>query len=284
MTKKLISGSCLFLVTILLLQVYQELVLLPRQTVTYQISMISYFLMFFGVELFYVCLGFLMTTMIRSHLERKVYWRIGLWMGLIPIILFVMMNLIYWMTLGSKDPWILSLRDVLYRCLLYPETFVVFGVLTGLGIPLDHQEVRSRSLSRIVVVSVMMLLIMTLEIYHQIHLADFPFPRYAIRQFPLWIAFVFRPLFYIGLGMLIMEGLLFQRSIQHHLPWLKWLGVALTGVTILSGLCILLGFERSLMFLKIYAIPEVFTVGGILLGCGLHSQRRQAKGHMEYLT
>ena len=63
MTKKLISGSCLFLVTILLLQVYQELVLLPRQTVTYQISMISYFLMFFGVELFYVCLGFLMTTM-----------------------------------------------------------------------------------------------------------------------------------------------------------------------------------------------------------------------------
>ena len=119
MTKKLISGSCLFLVTILLLQVYQELVLLPRQTVTYQISMISYFLMFFGVELLYVCLGFLMTTMIRSHLERKVYWRIGLWMGLIPIILFVMMNLIYWMTLGSKDPWILSLRDVLYRCLLY---------------------------------------------------------------------------------------------------------------------------------------------------------------------
>ena len=81
-----------------------------------------------------------------------------------------------------------------------------------------------------------------------------------------------------------MEGLLFQRSIQHHLPWLKWLGVALTGVTILSGLWILLGFERSLMFLKIYAIPEVFTVGGILLGCGLHSQRRQAKGYMEYLT
>ncbi len=142
MTKKLISGSCLFLVTILLLQVYQELVLLPRQTVTYQISMISYFLMFFGVELFYVCLGFLMTTMIRSHLERKVYWRIGLSMGLIPIILFVMVESDLLDDLRIEGSLDIKSSRCLISMLALSETFVVFGVLTGLGIPLDHQEVR----------------------------------------------------------------------------------------------------------------------------------------------
>ena len=133
MTRKLCIGSAGLIFIMLCLMVFYKLILVPEQSLTYQLYPVAVFIGYFGTPLFYTCIGLLSIIMLRKCYPRFALPRIFTWLGLLMIISYVLMNVIYLSLPSSQDTLYLNFRNAMYSIGIFPQLLTVSGIFIGLG-------------------------------------------------------------------------------------------------------------------------------------------------------
>lgn len=275
MTKKLCIGSAWFIFSMLCLTVYHKLVIIPEQIATYRLSPISIFVGYFGTQLLYVCAGLISTIMIRKCYPRVALPRIFTWLGLLMIISYVLMNVIYLSLPSSQDTLYLSFRNVLHPFWLYPQLLTVSGIFTGLGVSMDQKADMLQQRSKVMIPVILLLLCILYEVVFQYNVTYHD--PFTIPHLPFLIqirGFFVHPLFYISLGTLIMDGLFTYWVCPSHLSWFRWICAGLLGLLLLYGVCYMMQIVWVQSMVRVYEVSEVFTLIGVLFGLGIHSSQK----------
>lgn len=280
MSKKLCIGSSLLIFIILCLIFYYNLTFISGQYAeTDRFSTYYKFVFMVGVQLFYACIGFLYAFALRKYYPRIILPRVFAWLGLFLILVFVLGIMIYWNLPESLQKWYYFFRNFWYYWLTYPSLLSICTFLIGLAIPLDKPmyQLQRRSMITSQLVLLMLCMFLYKILFRLVSYTDWALDLNSY----IMIRDVFiDPLFYISVGALAMEGIFSYWKNPINLPWLRWLGIALVGLTIFSGIAIVLNMNPDQSTLALYQIPEVFVLPGILLSWGFYSTKKDQGVHM----
>lgn len=275
MTRRLCIGSAGLIFIMLCLMVLYKLVLVPEQSLTYRLYPFAVFIGYFGTPLFYTCIGLLSTIMLRKCYPHIALPRIVTWLGLLMIISYVLMNVIYLSLPSSQDTLYLNFRNTMYSIGIFPQLLMVSGIFIGLGLPADQKADMLQPRAKVMVPVILLLLCMFYEVIYKRNMNYADLFNVPYLSFLIQIRWFFvQPLFYISLGILIMDGLFAYWDCPIYLPWLGWIGAVLLGLLFLCGICYIMQIILNKSMIRMYEVSEMFTLIGLLLGVGAQSSKQ----------